>query len=100
MPACYTDVLSVRPGETFALHASSNTPNCTLEIARVGASREVVLTRAVVVGDHPTPDEADRNGCGWPVATQVEIGADWRTGYYDIVLTDAAGEAAHHFVCV
>jgi hypothetical protein len=100
MPACYTDVLSVRPGEQFVLRASSATPNCRLEIARIGAGREVVLTRDISVGDHPTPDEADRNGCGWPVAAEIEVGADWRSGYYDIVLTDAAGEAARHFVCV
>jgi hypothetical protein len=100
MPACYTDVLSVRPGERFTLHASSATPDCRLEIARVGAGREVVLTRGVSVGDHPTPDEADRNGCGWPACAEIEVGADWRSGYYDIVLTDSGGEAAHHFVCV
>jgi hypothetical protein len=100
MPACYTDRLSLRPGETFALHASSATPACILEIARVGAAREVVLTRAVTVGDHPRPDHADRDGCGWPVAAEITIGADWTSGYYDIVLTDAGGEAAHHFVCV
>lgn len=100
MPACYTDRLSVRPGQGFALHASSASPNCRLEIARVGAAREVVLSRDVVVGDHPTPPEADRNGCGWPAAAEITVGADWRSGYYDIVLTDPAGEAAHHFVCV
>ena len=100
MPACYTNTLSVRPGERFALHASSPSPDCTLEIARVGAARQVVLTQVVTVGDHPTPAEADRKGCGWPVAAQIEVGADWASGYYDIVLTDAAGEAAHHFVCV
>ena len=100
MPACYTDRLSVRPGERFDLHASSATPDCRLEIARVGAGRQVVLSQPVTVGDHPTPPEADRNGCGWPVAASVKVGADWRSGYYDIVLTDAAGEEAHHFVCV
>ena len=64
MPACYTDRLSLRPGETFVLHASSATPACTLEIARVGAERIVVFTAPVTVGDHPRPEHADRNGCG------------------------------------
>jgi hypothetical protein len=100
MPACYTDRLSVRPGERFTLHAASADPDCRLQIARVGATRTVVLTRDIVVGDHPTPPEADRNGCGWPAAAQIEVGADWKSGYYDIVLTDAAGAEAHHFVCV
>ena len=100
MPACYTDRTSLRPGERFTLHASSATPHCWLEIARVGLGHQVVLAQAVEVGDHPTPDRADRDGCGWPAACEVTIGADWASGYYDIVLTDAAGGAAHHFVCV
>lgn len=101
MLACYTDALSVRPGETFHLHASADAGPCTLEIARVGAGREVALRlEGLAVGDHPTPEHADRDGCGWPAAAQIEVGADWRSGYYDIQLTDAAGEATHHFVVV
>jgi hypothetical protein len=101
MLACYTDRLSVRPGERFALHASAAAGPCTLEIARVGAGREVVLRReGLAVGDHLTPPHADRDGCGWPAAAEIEIGADWASGYYDVQLTDAAGEATHHFVVV
>lgn len=100
MIACYTDRLSLRPGERLALHASAASPRCRLEIARVGGGREIVLTQDVEVGDHPTPAQADRNGCGWPVCAEIEVGADWRCGYYDLVLTAPDGEAAHHFVCV
>lgn len=101
MLACYTDRLSLRPGETFALHISVENGPCRLEIARVGKAREIVHTQdGIVAGHHPAPEDADRNGCGWPVALEVTAGADWRTGYYDIVLTDAAGEATHHFVCI
>lgn len=99
MPACYTDRLSVRPGETFALHASARGP-CRLEIARVGAVRDVVLQREqIATQDLPTPPHADRDGCGWPAVAEIAVG-DWRSGYYDVVLTDAAGAATHHFVCV
>lgn len=101
MLACYTDKLSVRPRERFHLHASADAGPCTLEIARVGAAREVVLRReGVSVGDHPTPEHADRDGCGWPAAAEIEAGAGWASGYYDIALTDAAGEETHHFVVV
>jgi hypothetical protein len=100
MTALYTDKLSVAPGESFAIHASSAAGLCQLEIARVGASRKVVLRQAVTVGSHPTPPDADANGCGWPVAVTITAGSDWRSGYYDIALTDAKGETAHHFVCV
>ena len=100
MPACYTDRLSVRPGESFALHASARGP-CRLAIDRVGAERERVLSlEAVATREAPTPAGADREGCGWPVVLEIEVGADWRSGYHDITLIDAAGEEAHHFVCV
>jgi hypothetical protein len=89
MTALYTDKLSVAPGESFAIHASSAAGLCQLEIARVGASRKVVLRQAVTVGSHPTPPDADANGCGWPVAVTITAGSDWRSGYYDIALTDA-----------
>ena len=101
MTACYTDRLSVAPGERFALHASSAASPCRLEIARIGAERATVLVReGVRVGDHPTPAHADRDGCGWPAALEVEVGPDWASGYYDIALTDARGAVARHFVCV
>jgi len=100
MPACYTDRTSVRAGETVTLFASSHLADCRLEIARVGAEREVVLVRAIHVGDHPTPPEADRNGCGWPEAARFEVGDDWRSGYYDLTLTDGDGQVGRHFLCV
>ncbi|MGE6696462.1 N,N-dimethylformamidase beta subunit family domain-containing protein [Hyphomonas sp. NPDC076900] len=101
MLACYTDRLSLHPGETFALHISVEHGPCRLEIARVGKAREIVHTQdGIAAGHHPAPADADRNGCGWPVALEVTTGADWRTGYYDIVLTDTAGEQTHHFVCI
>jgi hypothetical protein len=100
MTWCYTDRWSALPGEHIALHASSASPICQLEVARVGAVRQVVLRREVTVGDHPRPEHADRDGCGWPVACEIEVGADWTTGYYDIALTDAEGGAAHHPLCV
>ena len=98
--ACYTDRLSVRPGERFDLHASAEHDPCRVVIARIGAERREVLSlEGLAVGDHPIPPHADRDGCGWPVTTRVEVG-DWASGYYDILLTDAAGGEAHHFVCV
>ena len=100
MPACYTDRLSARPGERFALYASAGSA-CTLEVARIGAGRDVVLRRqGIEIGDYPVPPHADRDGCDWPAALEIEVGADWPSGYYDIALTDAVGEETHHFVVV
>ena len=101
MLACYTDRLSVRPGERFSLHASAETGPCRLTIARVGAQRQTVLEYDnVVVGQHPVPANADRDGCGWPVALEIEVEAGWASGYYDVVLSDPTGAEAHHFVVV
>ena len=101
MTAFYTNRHSVLPGESFTLHASSASSPCRLEVARQGLSREIVFEQAVVeVDDHPTPSEADMHGCGWPACLSIEVGESWRSGYYDIVLTDAGGETTRHFVCV
>ncbi len=100
MPSCYTDRTSLFPGETVSIHASSTTPDCHLEIARVGAERRVVLNLPVQVGAHARPAHADRDGCGWPVAVEVRVGDDWSSGYYDLLLTDAAGAQTHHYICV
>ena len=100
MPACYTDRLSARPGERFALYASAGSA-CTLEVARIGAGRDVVLRRqGIEIGDYPVPPHADRDGCDWPAALEIEVGADCTSGYHDIALTDAVGEETHHFVVV
>ncbi|MBI1197984.1 MAG: DUF4350 domain-containing protein [Phenylobacterium sp.] len=100
MLACYTDSLSVRPGETFSLRASGDCGEAELEVARIGAERRPVLSRALAIGDHPTPERPDRDGCGWPVAAEIAVGDDWPSGYYDIRLRAPGGEEAHHFVCV
>ncbi len=68
---------------------------------RVGAARRRVLgLEGVASQERPTPAGADRDGCGWPATLKIEAGADWASGYYDIALTDTAGEEAHHFICV
>ena len=99
-PALYSNRLSARVGERVSLHISSPVSPCRIEIARIGAPREVVLTLdRVAVGDHPTPPDADRRGCGWPEAVGFEVG-DWRSGYYDIALSCPDGRTAHHMLCV
>jgi hypothetical protein len=82
------------------LHASSASGACRLEVARIGAERRVVLSQHLAVGDHPRPEHADRDGCGWPAACEIAVGADWASGYYLITLTDAEGGVANHFLCV
>ena len=101
MLACYTDTLSIEPGERFTIFASSSATLCDLEVARVGRERHVVYTKTgIEIGDHPIPPNVEHFGCGWPAACSVTVGADWVTGYYDILLTSSTGEKSNHFVCV
>jgi hypothetical protein len=84
----YTHQLSYAPGEEVALCVSTTAPKYTLEIARVGAKREVVLTKKDLEGkDHPTPNECSSHGCGWPASFNFKIPANWKTGYYSVSLS-------------
>jgi hypothetical protein len=47
---CYTDRLSYRPGDTVRFHTSTSAPRYSIEIARVGARREVLWTRSGLPG--------------------------------------------------
>jgi N,N-dimethylformamidase beta subunit-like protein len=98
--AFYTDVTSGRAGDVISLYASSSIKHCTLEIARAGASRQVVSSLEISVGFYETPIHADRLGCGWPQAAVFTIGADWPSGYYDLLLRNSDGDEAHHLICV
>ncbi|QBF34046.1 N,N-dimethylformamidase beta subunit family domain-containing protein [Thalassococcus sp. S3] len=100
-PWFYPDKVSAEPGETVTLFASAPTSPCTLTISRIGKEvTQVARFENLTIGAHPIPEDADRNGCGWPEATTFEIGADWATGYYDLTLEDPDGNVSQHFVCV
>jgi hypothetical protein len=96
---------SVAPGGRVGLHLSSaGARPVDIEVARVGATREVVHTEAgVPAGDHPTPNGAAQDGCGWPAAAEVAVGDGWRTGYYEVVLeidVDGKRRRSHAFFVV
>src|SRR5262245_48979997 len=79
----YTDQLSYKPGEQVAFHVSCQAPSYALEIARVGAKREVVWKKEELPGKaYPVPQRASAQGCGWPAAFTLPVGADWKSGYY------------------
>ncbi len=97
----YTGRLSYAAGEPIHLHVSTNAPSYSLEIARVGAERQVVLRQQKLPGAlHTVPPNASTHGCKWPVSHTINVPDDWRSGYYSIVLradgrhgAAAAGEA-------
>ena len=36
---------------------------------------------------HPAPDDADSQGCNWPVSLEIPTTADWKSGFHLITLT-------------
>ena len=83
----YTGRVSYRAGEDVTLHVSTPGPAYALEIARVGATREVVLkTNGVKGAEHPVPENASSHGCGWPVGFRFIVPDGWESGYYQVSL--------------
>src|SRR6476620_7280898 len=85
---------SVAAGEPVGLHlSSSGGRSVRVEVARVGAVREVVARfDAVAAGEHATPADAAAEGCRWPVALTIDVDERWRSGYYEVVLEIDVGE--------
>ncbi|MBL8820483.1 MAG: hypothetical protein JNL58_30950 [Planctomyces sp.] len=89
----YPDRLSLVAGDTLRLHTSTTAASYSVEIARLGASRNVVFQQAAVAGGglHPIPEHASSRGCGWPVTFELPVPAEWESGYYSVVLKVADG---------
>lgn len=84
-------------GAGVGLHLSSAVPQVEVEVARVGATRDVVWSGSVDgVEDLPLPPEADLVGCDWPVALTIPVDPAWRSGFYDVVLRPVGVEGSPH----
>ena len=94
----YTDKLSVAPGEKISFHISTSLRRHSIEIARMGAQREVVWSTEHVPGaEHAVPDDASSHGCRWPPTFDLTVPKGWRSGYYDVQLNgpDEKGAIVH-----
>ncbi|MGK2950451.1 MAG: N,N-dimethylformamidase beta subunit family domain-containing protein [Acidimicrobiales bacterium] len=96
---------SAAPGGTVGLHLSSSGGRpVSVEVARVGQQRTVVLTDPAVPADsHATPPDAASHGCGWPAALAIEVDPSWRSGYFEVVLeidVDGKRRRSHAFFVV
>ena len=93
----YTGQVSYQAGDEITFHVSTSAPSYGLEIARLGAKREVVFTtnglRGIV---HPIPDNACSHGCAWPRSFDLTLPAAWTSGYYQVLLrvSDNGGKFA------
>lgn len=104
----YCVPLSAAPGERVALHAgatrraradatqrlragavapASGPLTFDLEVARLGAVREVVHRAAGLVAEpHDVPAQAYATGAGYPETASIAVGSDWRSGFYEVRL--------------
>lgn len=95
--ACYTDQLSYQTGDEIAFCVSTTTAHYSVEIARVGAQRVLVWEKRGLQGWHqPMPENASSHGCGWSVSFRLPVAAEWRSGYYSVLVRDEDGESAEH----
>src|SRR5215218_3326796 len=98
----YASRQSVVAGEPVDLHCSSRVREVSIEVARLGQRRDVVLRTTATIGDHPVPDDAWRAGCDWPIEVTLPTDASWAPGLYEIELRTGEGpqHASQAFVVV
>lgn len=102
---CYTPRYSFVTGETIEFHAHSTRSHFDIEIYREGPRPMAVFhrTQVPVTAAH-TPEEPHLHGCHWPVALRVEVGADWPSGFYVVIVRvhddDGALFEREHFIVV
>ena len=100
-PWVYAWPQSVVAGDHVGLRVAGPACRGRVQIARIGARREVVWNDVVDVVAHDIPDDADAAGCRWPDAVRVEVPASWRSGYYEVTVRTDVGarhEAVGFFV--
>jgi len=95
----YCHPASVDPGEPIRLHLSSSAPAVTVEVAREGATSEVVWRGEARGEPFDTPDDASASGCDWPVALEIPTDASWRSAFHSVTVT-AGDERADAFAVV
>ena len=100
----YAERQSYVAGDDVVFCCSARVPSFSVEIAGVGAWREIVWTRSGVAGvEQPVPEDAFSHGCRWRESFRVTVPAEWRSGYYEVVLraegvAPPAGESHAFFV--
>jgi N,N-dimethylformamidase beta subunit-like protein len=83
----YAGQVSYKPGEELSLHVSTSAERVAVEIARLGAQREVVFMKTDVAGsESPIPENASSHGCGWPATCKLVVPDTWKSGYYQVSL--------------
>ena len=94
----YAGQVSYAQGEEVDFYISTTAAKFSMEIARIGAERKVLWSKADLPGkEHPVPEDASANGCRWPETVRVPTAKNWPSGYYEATLkcSDAGGKWTH-----
>ena len=103
-PACpglwgYTDAISYAPGSAVRVHVNTTAPAYDAILHRDGGALQEVWRGTGLPGRfHPTPADCSVVGCGWPVAFEIPLRADWPSGAYRLALR--AGDLAWDHVFI
>ncbi len=83
----YTGQVSYQAGEEITLHISTTASRYQVEIARLGASRQVVTNFNDLPGKmFSVPENASTHGCDWPASHRFTLPESWPSGYYQVAL--------------
>ncbi len=91
-PLVYAWPPSAVAGETVALRVAGPPCEGRVQVARIGARRDVVWSGTVAVEPHELPADAAASGCPWPDAATVTVEPDWPSGFYEVSLRTRAGQ--------
>ncbi|NNM30426.1 MAG: hypothetical protein HKO57_12970, partial [Akkermansiaceae bacterium] len=93
----YTGQVSYAPGEELTLHVSTSEELFAASITRLGSEPNMVWDEEDLPGGtRDIPEDASSHGCRWPVSVTLPIPADWKSGYYRVVLR--TGDRGEKFV--
>ncbi|MGI9240534.1 MAG: N,N-dimethylformamidase beta subunit family domain-containing protein [Verrucomicrobiales bacterium] len=88
----YAGQVSYAPDDSLTVHVSTSESSFSAEIFRLGAEKKSVWKKDSIAGAaHAILANASSGGCAWPAAFEIEIPADWTSGYYQVELRAADG---------
>jgi hypothetical protein len=85
-------------GDEVQIHFSTDSPSIDLTVSCDGARLETVFNARGIPGSiHPIPTDVVETGCAWPSGFSFEVDANWKSGFYRVVLQAHYGELTESF---
>ena len=98
-PAIFAWPQSAVAGERVELFAAGpHHIGAQVSVTRIGMRRETVWRSDIQLEPHDVSPNTAAKGCDWPVAVDLTVDPEWRSGYYEVCLRSNAGRSAHEAV--